>query len=101
MKKHFFFTRFFSENNQSRGDAEAVEQFILQTLSSIVEKGIAKEEIEASLHQLELSQREIGGDGYPYGLQLILQALTAATHRGDAVELMDFPAISILLLQYP
>ncbi len=72
-----------------REDAEKVEQFILQTLSSIVEKGIAKEEIEASLHQLELSQREIGGDGYPYGLQLILQALTAATHRGDAVALMD------------
>jgi presequence protease len=72
-----------------REDADAVEQFILQTLSSIVEKGIAKEEIEASLHQLELSQREIGGDGYPYGLQLILQALTAATHRGDAVVLMD------------
>jgi len=72
-----------------REDAEKVETFILQTLSAIVEKGIAKEEIEASLHQLELSQREIGGDGYPYGLQLILQALTAATHRGDAVALMD------------
>jgi presequence protease len=73
----------------ARENAEAVEHYILQTLSSIVENGIAKEEIEASLHQLELSQREIGGDGYPYGLQLILQALTAATHRGDAVALMD------------
>lgn len=72
-----------------REDAEEIEQFILQTLSTIVAQGIAKEEIEASLHQLELSQREIGGDGYPYGLQLILQALTAATHRGDAVALMD------------
>lgn len=72
-----------------REDANAVEAFILQTLTNIVEKGISREEIEASLHQLELSQREIGGDGYPYGLQLILQALTAATHRGDAVALMD------------
>jgi len=70
-------------------DAKAVEAFILHTLQSVITDGIKQEEIEASLHQLELSQREIGGDGYPYGLQLILQALTAATHRGDAVALMD------------
>lgn len=81
----------------AREDAEKIEEFILQTLSEIVEKGIAKEEIEASLHQLELSQREIGGDGYPYGLQLILQALTAATHRGDAVALMDLDTALIKL----
>lgn len=72
-----------------QNDAGAVEQFILQTLERIQHEGIAKEQIESSLHQLELSQREIGGDHYPYGLQLILQALTAATHRGDPVESMD------------
>jgi Zn-dependent M16 (insulinase) family peptidase len=70
-------------------NAEAVEQFILQTLENIKRDGIAQEQIESSLHQLELSQREIGGDHYPYGLQLILQALTAATHRGDPVASMD------------
>ena len=70
-------------------DAAAVEQYILQTLEKVKRDGIPQEQVESSLHQLELSQREIGGDHYPYGLQLILQALTAATHRGDPVELMD------------
>ncbi|HSG62058.1 MAG TPA: peptidase M16, partial [Pseudomonadales bacterium] len=41
------------------------------------------------LHQLELHQREIGGDGYPYGLQIMLQTLTAATHDGDILAVLD------------
>ena len=49
------------------------------------------------LHQLELGQREIGGDGYPYGLQLILGGLTAAIHRSDPVALLDLdPVIASL-----
>ena len=54
-----------------------------------MQNGIPQPELEASLHQLELNQREIGGDGYPYGLQLILTALTNATHRGDPIALLD------------
>lgn len=66
-----------------------VEALILDTLTKIASEGVPQEQIEASLHQLELSQREVGGDGYPYGLQLILHALTAATHRGDPVAQLD------------
>lgn len=68
---------------------EEVEQLILHTLQQVVESGIPPEDAEAALHQLELHQREIGGDHYPYGLQLILNALTAATHRGDPVSMLD------------
>ena len=70
-------------------DVAKVEALILDTLTKVAEEGVAQEQIEASLHQLELSQREVGGDGYPYGLQLILHALTAATHRGDPVAQLD------------
>ena len=70
-------------------DVAQVEALILDTLAKVAEEGVAQEQIEASLHQLELSQREVGGDGYPYGLQLILHALTAATHRGDPVAQLD------------
>jgi Zn-dependent M16 (insulinase) family peptidase len=70
-------------------DAPKVEAMILDTLKQVVENGIAQEQIEASLHQLELSQREVGGDGYPYGLQLILTGLTSATHRGDPIALLN------------
>jgi len=69
--------------------AEDIEQLILGTLEQVAETGIAVEDLESALHQLELNQREIGGDSYPYGLQLILKSLTGATHRGNPAELLD------------
>jgi len=65
--------------------AEAIEKLILDVLQKVAKEGIPLENVEAVLHQLELSQREIGGDGYPFGLQLILGGLSAAIHRGDPV----------------
>ncbi len=77
--------------------AEAVEQLILDTLQKVADEGVPQQQIEASLHQLELQQREIGGDSYPYGLQLILTSLTAATHRGDPLQLLNLePALQAL-----
>ncbi|MGI1678044.1 MAG: insulinase family protein [Cellvibrionaceae bacterium] len=82
-----------SENEK----ADDFEKFVLNTLDNVATQGIPLKDVEACLHQLELQQREIGGDGYPYGLQLILNALTAATHRGDPVGLLDIdPALSHL-----
>jgi len=68
---------------------QAFEQEVIAVLEKIASDGLPQEDIEASLHQLELRQREIGGDSYPYGLQLILTGLSAATHRGDPVALLD------------
>ncbi|MFO1387627.1 insulinase family protein [Cellvibrio sp.] len=73
-------------------NANKVEELILSTLKTVAEDGIPLSQIEASLHQLELQQREVGGDGYPYGLQLILTSLTSATHRGDPIALLDMDA---------
>lgn len=73
----------------TKNAADDVEKLVLETLNDIAEKGIPQSEIDASLHQLELHLREVGGDGYPYGLQLILSSLTAATHRGDPVSMLD------------
>lgn len=70
-------------------DAGNVEALILNTLQKVANEGVPQADIEAALHQLELSQREVGGDGYPYGLQLILTGLTSATHRGDPIALLD------------
>lgn len=76
---------------------EAVEQLVLDTLRRVADEGIPREQVEAMLHQLELQHREIGGDHYPYGLQLIMNSLAAATHRGDPVTLLDIdPAIARL-----
>ncbi|MBX2857644.1 MAG: insulinase family protein [Cellvibrionaceae bacterium] len=72
--------------------SDEVEKLILATLQKVAEDGVAQEDIESALHQLELGQREIGGDSYPYGLQLIMTSLTAATHRGDPVKLLNLDA---------
>jgi Zn-dependent M16 (insulinase) family peptidase len=81
----------------SKDNIEAIEQFILQQLEQIATEGIPQEDAEAALHQLELHQREVGGDHHPFGLQIILNALTAATHRGNPVALLNIdPALNRL-----
>ena len=65
--------------------AQAFEELALSVLQKVAEEGIDRDKIEAVLHQLELSQREIGGDHYPFGLQLILSGLSTAIHRGNVM----------------
>ena len=69
--------------------AQAVEELIVNELKRIAEEGVDLSQLQAMLHQLELSQREVGGDSYPYGLQLILHALPGALHDGDPIALLD------------
>ncbi len=73
--------------------ADELEALIMGTLQRVADEGIPKEQVAASLHQLELQQREVGGDSYPYGLQLILTGLTAATHRGDPISLLNLDPV--------
>ncbi|MDZ7784796.1 MAG: insulinase family protein [Halioglobus sp.] len=57
----------------------------------------SRNELEAVLHQLELHQREISGDSFPYGLQLILEALGCATHYADPITVLNLdPVIETL-----
>jgi len=72
------------------GDLEAEVMAVLQ---KIADKGVDKERLDAVLHQLELSQREIAGDSYPYGLQLILAAFPPMLHGGDPVALLDLEPV--------
>ena len=72
--------------------ADAIERLVLGVLENVAKHGVAEDRLEAVLHQLELSQREIGGDGWPYGLQLIFSCMSAAVHRGDPIGLLDLDA---------
>ncbi len=84
----------------AEGSTDAVEQLILTTLEDIAANGVDPEQVEAALHQLELNQREISGDSYPYGLQLILTGLSTAMHRGDPITLLNIdPVLEQLRLQ--
>lgn len=76
---------------------DAVEQLVLEVIERIAAQGVPQEHLEAILHQLELHQREVSGDGMPFGLNLILQALGPATHYADPIPSMDLePVIAFL-----
>ncbi|KPQ30240.1 MAG: putative Zn-dependent peptidase [Marinobacter excellens HL-55] len=75
---------------ERRGDLEAL---IESTLEKVVAEGVSHERLEAILHQLELHQREIAGDSFPYGLQLIMSAIAPMVHGGDPVELLDLEPV--------
>ncbi|MDR2876585.1 MAG: insulinase family protein [Chromatiales bacterium] len=72
--------------------ADAVEKLVLDTLERAAREGVPQEVTEAALHQLELHRREITGDGYPYGLQLILSTLPTAIHHGDPIAALHLDA---------
>lgn len=69
--------------------AAAAEDLILDVLRQVAQDGLPRERLEAVLHQFELSQREITGDSFPYGLKLMLNALPAALHGGDPMAALD------------
>ena len=74
-------------------NAAAFEQLVLGVLEKVAQEGVAPERVESVLHQLELSQREVSGDSYPYGLQLILEGLSSAVHRGDPVAVLNLDPV--------
>ena len=78
-------------------DADEVEAMILAVVQSIAHDGISFAQVSSSLHQIELQQREVSGGGYPYGLGLMLTALTGATHRGDSAALLDLDPVLLNL----
>jgi Zn-dependent M16 (insulinase) family peptidase len=63
--------------------AEAVETLILGVLRQVAAEGVPQTAVDAALHQLELSEREITGDGFPYGLRLLMETMTPTIHGGD------------------
>ena len=78
-------------------DADAFEKLVFDVLNDVAKNGVAQEEIDSVLHQLEFHQREIGGDSHPYGMQLIFSGMSAATHYGDPVAMINIePALEAL-----
>jgi len=73
--------------------AEKLEALVFKVLNDVASYGVPQEQVEAVLHQLELEQREVGGGHYPYGLQLILEALPGAVHYGDPVAALNLDPV--------
>ncbi len=63
-------------------DADKLQEIIFNILQTSV---FTKEEIEASLHQLEFERTEIGMEGIPFGLTLFFRSILMKQH-GSAAE---------------
>jgi Zn-dependent M16 (insulinase) family peptidase len=61
-------------------DAQNLKTIIRATLETIAKQGISKADLYPSLHQLELSRTEIGGDGQPFGLTLFMRSALNFQH---------------------
>ncbi|OQY23555.1 MAG: hypothetical protein B6I37_05185 [Desulfobacteraceae bacterium 4572_35.2] len=68
---------------------DAIEQLILDTLQQIVADGFTTERIEATIHRLELSNREVGGDSYPYAISLMFRILGPWLHCNDPISALQ------------
>jgi presequence protease len=73
--------------------ADALEALVLGIVEDVARDGVSPERLEAILHQLELHQREVSGDSYPYGLHLIMQALGSATHYSDPIAVLNLDPV--------
>ncbi|MCL6232587.1 insulinase family protein [Acinetobacter amyesii] len=69
--------------------AENFKNGVFKVLEDVAAKPVDPALVEAILHQIELHQREINGDGTPYGLSLILNGLSSAIHHSDPVDVWD------------
>ena len=67
----------------------ALDQQITQVFEEVVARGIDKEVVDGIIDGIEMSQRDVGGDSYPYGLQLMSRILPAFIYGAEPKKLLS------------
>jgi len=76
-----------------------VEHLVLSVVHDITDNGVSPDLLEAALHQLEFSQRDMD-DGYmPFGMELMVNTLGSAVHGGDPAAAIDLDPLIKMLRQ--
>jgi len=70
--------------------AGQVEAVVLQTLERLVKEGVDPQLVDAAIHQLEISQREVSNAGFPYSLRVYFQLAGAYHYGGDPYRSLRF-----------
>ncbi|MBN2645874.1 MAG: insulinase family protein [Desulfuromonadaceae bacterium] len=68
---------------------QAIEQCILGTLERLAQEGFRPERIDAAIHRLELANREVTGDSYPYSINLLFRLLGPWLHCDDPLSALQ------------
>ena len=77
--------------DMSPDDTPKVQAIIEGVLRDLVKSGIDPEQVEAAIHGLELSSREVSNLGFPYGLKIFFDgALYPALQGGDPYRSLQF-----------
>ena len=69
---------------------QAIEKLVIETLEEVTRTGFSAERIEAAIHRLEFSTREVTGDSYPYSLLLLMRLFGPWLHGGDPLDVLNF-----------
>lgn len=69
---------------------QAIETLVIDSLEEVARTGFSAERIEAAIHRLELSTREVTGDSYPYSLLLLMRLFGPWLHGGDPLDVLNF-----------
>ena len=71
-------------------EADRLETLVMETLSTLVSKGIDPLTVEAAVNTIEFRLRENNSGHYPRGLLLMLRSLTTWLYGGDPLALLAF-----------
>lgn len=73
-------------------DEENIEQLhrdIFAVFENVAQHGIDADILDGIIDSLEMSQRDLGGDNYPYGLQLMGRLLPACMYGGQPLAMLS------------
>ncbi|MCC6202995.1 MAG: insulinase family protein [Gammaproteobacteria bacterium] len=77
--------------------AVALEGELFGLFSRLARDGVPEDIGTAVIDAMEMAQRDIGGDGWPYGLKLMNRVLGPVLHGGDPIAFLDLdPALAAL-----
>ena len=70
-------------------NVDVLEQQVLAVLERMVEVGVEDNVAEGVIDSIEMQQRDVGGDSYPYGLQLMGRILPAFVYGAEPENLLS------------
>ena len=69
---------------------EAIENLVLDTLSTLAEDGVGEDAVAAAIHKVEFRHREIRAGGAPYSLKLMRETLKGWLHGMEPEATLEF-----------
>jgi Zn-dependent M16 (insulinase) family peptidase len=89
LRQHFFAAGL---KGTSEKHAETIEKLIFDTLQHLVDEGIDRKTVEASLNTIEFMLREMNTGRFPRGLLLYIRALAFWLYDADPIAPLAFEA---------